>query len=135
MGNLLFAIRTSSEEILWPFVAQRRPVSYPLIGVANLLRDAGLVCSDRVANLLRNTGHFGPKYAAVALEGKILTVIKEELKSGKYNLLKTHLGREVFTRAEKHRLTEDIPERKAAKQTWQERIKEYGFYPRKDKEE
>ena len=38
-------------------------LSYPIITVANLLRDAGLVCSDRVANLLRDGGHFGPKYA------------------------------------------------------------------------
>lgn len=27
------------------------------------VRDAGPVCSDRVANLLRDGGHFGPKYA------------------------------------------------------------------------
>ena len=68
MGNLLFAIRTSSAEILWPLVAQRRSPPSP-ITVANLLRDAGLLCTDRVANLLRHGGHFGPKYARVVWPG------------------------------------------------------------------
>jgi hypothetical protein len=61
-GSLLFVIATPAAEILSPFIAQQGSSSYPIITVANLLRDVGLVCSDRVAIVARNTQSEYPLY-------------------------------------------------------------------------
>ncbi|MFC2035840.1 hypothetical protein ACFLUJ_06950 [Chloroflexota bacterium] len=73
---------------------------------------------------------------AQALEEKILAVIKEELETKKYNLVKTHLGREVFTRARDGKLLKDVAKSVTKKQTWEDRLKELGVArPEKGKEE
>jgi hypothetical protein len=60
----------------------------------------------------------------LTLEDKVLDIVKEELRTGKYNLLKTHLAREIFSRAkdDKHKAKKE-----EFKQTWQQRIKELGL--------
>lgn len=68
---------------------------------------------------------------ALALEEEILAVIKEELKTKKYNLIKTHLGREVFTRAREGRLGRDLAKKVVREQTWEDRLKELGLAPSK----
>lgn len=68
---------------------------------------------------------------ALALEEEILAVIKEELKTKKYNLVKTHLGREIFTRAKEGRLLKDATNKVAREKTWGDRLKELGIAPPK----
>jgi len=63
----------------------------------------------------------------LAMEEKILAVINEELKTKKYNLIKTHLGREVFTRARERKLMKDVVKKETIKQTWEDRLKELGI--------
>ena len=71
--------------------------------------------------------HIKNMIEAIAIEEKILAIIKEELKTGKYNLIKTHIGREVFTRAEKSLLSKRMAQKQAMEQTWNDRLKEYGL--------
>ena len=74
---------------------------------------------------------------AHALEEGILAVIQEELKTKKYNLVKTHLGREVFTRAREGKLIQEVAEaRQIRLRTWEDKLKELGLsIPKKNKEE
>ena len=60
-----------------------------------------------------------------------MAVIKEELETKKYNLVKTHLGREVFTRAKEGKLLKDVAKKVGVEQTWADRLKELGIVPPK----
>jgi transposase len=68
----------------------------------------------------------------LTLEDKVLNIVKEELRTGKYNLLKTHLTREIFSRAkdERHKA-----KKQEFQQTWSQRLRELGLMEDENKKE
>lgn len=71
-------------------------------------------CKQQAIQILRRDNQL----EAVFLEGKIIAKLKEEIESGDYNLMRTHLAREVYSK-----LIADLDATPAVKVlSWQERI-------------
>ena len=64
---------------------------------------------------------------ALGLEQSILEIIKEEIKTKKYNLLKTNLGKEILLRKREGRLGADLVKKKVGgKPSWEDRMEALG---------
>jgi hypothetical protein len=102
-----------------------------IVGVTTITYNSWLQNKDFVA-LYRRRDEFCGEYkqeaiqilrrdnqlAAVLLEGKIISKIKEELESGDYNLIRTHMAKEVYTK-----LIGDLDATPSTSiVTWQQRI-------------
>ncbi len=70
-------------------------------------------CKQQSIQILRRDNQL----EAVFLEGKIIQKLKEEIESGDYNLMRTHLAREVYSK-----LITDLDQTPVSKvETWEER--------------
>lgn len=60
----------------------------------------------------------------LTLEDRVLDIVKEELRTGRYDLLKTHLAREIFSRAKDH---SHKTKKEEFRKTWGDRLRELGL--------